>query len=351
MPAIQQFSRIDILEIKTQILKKLGREKADQYFVHLRRFLGLHINKAKFNKLCCSLIGRENIALHNLFIRSILQNACLSHIPPTKQTNTVHSRNSKISSGHLSEVILPSPRKERSVNSRYRKFRDRPSPLGPYGKVQPEAVPERSNSCDLQRPQELISIGSKAFVEVGSVEDGEEVEQVRGSPGVQSRSPVRAPLGISVSSSSVSHKQSLTRIRYGFQAPPPNIQESCHDCGELPDAIALKKRLEHKLLSQGLGLSVDCVDLLNNGLDSFLKLLIKPCVELARERCNGSLSNQIDNRIAPGVSGARRSGIEQRPFQTVNASLDDFRVAMELNPELLNNNLAMHIKKAYLMEE
>ncbi|PHT45219.1 hypothetical protein CQW23_14377 [Capsicum baccatum] len=60
--------------------------------------------------------------------------------------------------------------------------------------------------------------------------------------------------------------------------------ETCQSCGELPESRLLRSHLEWKLESEGLGISSDCANLLNNSLDAFLKRLIEPCIELPGSR-------------------------------------------------------------------
>ncbi|KAK1268091.1 hypothetical protein QJS04_geneDACA006345 [Acorus gramineus] len=302
MPARLRSSRIDMLELKMHIIKKLGRERAEKYFMDLTRFLRLKISKYEFDKLCFASIGRENIRLHNSFIRSILINACLSQTPPSKEA----PKGSKILNGQWRDAIPLSPRRGRSTSTR--KYQDRPSPLGPDS--------QGTKSCVIQRPNEpeLISVGSKAFV--GSVEDGEEVEQEAWSPNIQSRSPLRPPFGVvmrSKSSKKVIHK-SMSIVR-----------ETCSNSSVLPDVKALKERLESKLEAEGLSVSMDYTDVLNGGLDAFLKRLIRPCMELARVHKNNL-----------------------RPRQGFSASLLDFQAAMQLNPRLLGEDWPTQLEKISL---
>ncbi|KAJ6805479.1 uncharacterized protein M6B38_152395 [Iris pallida] len=357
MPSRPQFPRIDTKELKTKIFKKLGRQKAEKYFHNLNRLLNLKLSKLEFEKFCYNIFGRENLALHNLFIKSILSNACLSHGPPSKQTATGHSRNTKASNGHFGNMFPLSPQKGRSVNSRDRRFTDRLSPLGPHGKVHSGNAQEVTNSCDIQRSRgqqsapELISIGSKAFLEVGSVEDGEEVEQVRGSPGVQSRSPVTAPLGLSFGSLPRKALHNGSSASFGF--PKPNIPETCSRSYELPDTRALMKRLEGKLEHEGLGLSVDCVNLLNHGLDAYLKRLMRPCIELARSRCTNNQIRQVNGNSNNGTNGMWHEEHVQISNQGFSASLLDFQVAMDLNRQLLGGHWPIQLEKicSYQMSE
>ncbi|XP_010906278.1 uncharacterized protein [Elaeis guineensis] len=355
MPSYRQFSRIDTMELKSQLFKKLGRQKAEKYFYNVKRLLNLKLSKLEFDKLCYSTIGKENVAIHNMFIRSILGNACLALGPPSKETVTGNSRISKLSS--FGDTCPTSPRRRRSISSRDRRFSDRPSPLGPDGQMPLRHLQEVTNSCDLQRSreqqsaQELISVGSKAFLEVASVEDGEEVEQARASPSVQSRSPVRAPLGIPRTAGALPRKTFCTGFAGGFHLSNPYVPESCHGSSELPDTRSLRKQLEHKLEVEGLGLSVDCTNLLNIGLDAFLKRLIKPCMDLARARCSNR--RQTNGRIFPGINGMRQGEQVQGSNQCYYVSLLDFRVAMELNSQLLGGDWPQQLEKTclHLLEE
>ncbi|XP_058069911.1 uncharacterized protein LOC131218990 [Magnolia sinica] len=361
MPPSRQSSRIDTVDLKAQIVRKLGHERAEKYLHHLRSFLSLKISKREFDKLCFMTIGRENITLHNRFIASILKNASLAKAPPANPTKEEGSSNVKFANGYsrtlqslCGDAFPSSPRKGRSTNAHDRKFTDHRSPLGLYEKNQGAMYDElitkavenantTANSFDLRRPQELISIGSKALVEVASVEDGEEVEQAPGSPCIQSRSPVRAPLGILISSAGA-HK-ALRNSLGAFHLPRKDIPQTCYNSSELPDARTLKERLERKLQVDGLGISVDCINLLNNGLDSYLRRLIKPCLEIGRARCSQEQTRQVNCRPVPGVNGILADRYVQRSDHCFSASLLDFRVAMELNPQLLGEDWSIQLEK------
>lgn len=337
MQRTHQFSRFNTLELKAQIIKKIGKEKSEMYFSYIRKFLGFKLSHLDFSKLCHSALGKENIGLHNLLIRLILRNAHLSNAPPEKRTSTGHSRDSTITNGHLGEMILASPHKERSVNSRFHKVRDRPSVLGRHGKVN-GAAHDRSNSNDQQRLQEFVSIGSKAL---GSVEDGEEVEQEKGSPGVQSRSPIRAPLGISMTtSSSAAHKHLRVRLGDAFRHPTP-----LKELSDYSDTGISIDQLELELKCKGLSLSPDCVDLLNSGAQAYLKRLIKPFLELARARSNIKTINGGGRNITSDIRGTRKREAMHGLNKSYQASLVDFQVAMKLNPHLLGKNLSTVLEK------
>ncbi|GLT98149.1 hypothetical protein SLE2022_156670 [Rubroshorea leprosula] len=345
----RSFVRVDTLELRALIIRKIGHQRAEKYFDQLRRLCSLTISKNEFDKSCIRTIGRENVPLHNQLIRSIIKNACNAKVPPLKATRRVGSnlnvngypRNCLQSI--YGDAFPPSPRKGRSTVNRDRKFRDRPSPLGPLGKPKNVSYEESvSKVQELQSPTELLSLGSRPPVEVASVEDGEEVEQAAGSPGIQSRSPVTAPLGISISFGGT-HKtltSSLTSNNY--------YSESCQNCGELPDTRSLRSRLEQKLEMKGISVPLDCVNLLNNGLDAYLKGLIEPCVHLAVSTSGNEPLKQPNFQFVPSLNGMLPQSYLQRSKKPCHASILDFRVAMELNPHLLGQDWPTQLEKICL---
>ncbi|XP_010277084.1 PREDICTED: uncharacterized protein LOC104611640 [Nelumbo nucifera] len=345
MSTCRHSPRIDTLELKAQIVKKLGHQKAEKYFSYLSRLLSFKLSKAEFDKLCINTIGRKNVSLHNRLIRTILRNACVAKSPPLRR-RVESSLNVKNGFGYQrnnlqmlsGEVFTTSPRKEKSSGLQDRKSGDGPSPLRPHGKILGTVCDERAPAQEQQSATELFSLGSRPPAEVVSVEDGEEVEQVAASPSVQSRSPVRAPLGIPINMSG-SRKALRNGLLSAFHL------ETCHNSYELPDTRSLRKRLEQKLEMEGLGISVDCVNLLNNGLDVYLKRLIKPCIELAGLRCGHQHLREVNRIAKPGLNKMRPERSMQRSTNSVSASLLDFRVAMELNPQMLGEDWPMELEK------
>lgn len=348
----QMYTRIDTLDMKSLIIKKIGHQKADKYFDQLRRFFSAKITKNEFDKFCIRIIGRENIPLHNRFIRSIVKNACLAKVSPPKGVKKVGSDLTvKTANGYqrnclqslYGDAFPSSPRKGRSPVNRDRKFRDRPSPLGPLGKPQSVVCEElNSRAQEQQSATELLSLGSRPPVEVASVEEGEEVEQVAGSPGVQSRSPVTAPLGISMNLGGARKALSNVSICSNY------LQVTCLNSGELPDTRSLRSRLEGKLEMEGMRMSVDCVNLLNNGLDAYLKRLIEPCMGLAGSRCRKEHLKKENDQFIRGLNGMLPGRYMQRQTESVCASMLDFYVAMESNPQILGEDWATQLEKISL---
>lgn len=338
--------RIDIFELKHEIERKIGKQKAEKYFNLLSRYINLKLSKSEFNQLCVGLVGRENISLHNRLIRAIITNASVAKTPPEKYSKADASLSVKLPNGYprsslqslCRDVFTQSPRKGRTPNLRDRKCRDRPSPLGPHGKTHNNIYEDSAIKVpEQQSATELLSLGSRPPVEVNSVEEGEEVEQAAESPGIHSRSPVTAPLGISLRGTKKVLSHGTASLLH---------TETCHSTGALPDMNSLKKRLEQKLVEEGLQVSTDCINLLNNGLDVFMKRLIKPCLEMAASRSEYRRLNLANNHQGISVlNGMRPMRSVQRPNKPFSASMLDFRVAMELNPRLLGEDWPLQLEK------
>ncbi|XP_047324015.1 uncharacterized protein LOC124927611 [Impatiens glandulifera] len=281
-------SRINTLELKDQIYQKIGNQRADMYFDHLQRFFSCKINKAEFNKLVVNTIGRENIYLHNLVIQSILKNASLSKIPPSNVTKLDGSQNLRDTKGTM------------PINRNNRKFRDRPSPLGPLAKTP-------TSTTTISRP--VLEEDNGDGDGEGGVDEGEEVEQATVTR------PITAPLGISM--------KPLPRRTPQFKI--------CEYRRELPDTKSLMIGLEKLVAAKGLGLSADSANLLNKGLNAYLKRLIEPCIGLARSRCDSSSSS------------SRNDG--QSVEQPVCGSMVDFHTTVENNPQSLGHDWSSKMEK------
>lgn len=350
MPASRHPSRLDTLELKLEIERKLGREKAEKYFHLLSRFLNLKISKSEFDKHCVSTVGRENVCLHNRLIQAILKNASVGKTPPPKESKTSSSLNVKVPNGYqrsslqslCRDVFPQSPRKGRTPNLRDRKFKDRPSPLGLHGKAHSlgceDAVPK---SQERERSTELLSLGSRPPPEVNSVEEGEEVDQDNEARDIYNRSPVRAPFGIVING-----KETRKILRNGSTSS--FCKDSCLSSGVLPDTNSLKTRLERQLETEGLTISADCVNLLNSGLDVYLKRLIKPCLALAGSRSGNKPPSEESKEVVFGLNGTRPVRFVQKPNRPVFASLLDFQVAMESDPRTLGEDWPVQLEKICL---
>ncbi|KAF0887697.1 hypothetical protein E2562_002391 [Oryza meyeriana var. granulata] len=314
MQPSKKLARVDTLELKSQMVKKLGPERSELYFHSLKKFLGGQLGKDEFDKICVAALGRENIKHHNFLIRSILGNAFSSAgpPPPSRQTTTGNSQTSTVSNGPVTNHgVMAGLRRGPVMANRDRRF-DKPSPLG-------------KSPLGHQGTGEFVSAGSKAPLEVVSVEDGEEVNQAGGSPVyAQSRSPIRAPLGVPMAQSS--------------QPSTPHPSEICYNNGELPEAQCLLKLLENKLKAEGLSLTQECADVLNSGLNAYISQLLKSCLGVAKSRGKSvriSHANVTTVAVVNGVQGQGSSGLAGYSYQ---ASLLDLQTAVVYNPQLLGGD-------------
>uniref|UniRef100_A0A6N2KIF8 Uncharacterized protein n=1 Tax=Salix viminalis TaxID=40686 RepID=A0A6N2KIF8_SALVM len=389
-----QSSRVDLVELRTQIVKKIGVERSKKVFL---------LSESIFE----SEAG-ENLPLHNNLIRSILKNACQAKTPPpiyeagpTKPLHQApnsspvredgHEQNGSLISNQNASIwsngVLPvSPRKVRSV-IRDRKQRDRPSALGPNGKVEcishQSIGTEDSGSkfvvengelapCDYQRPvQHLQTVAEQSENEregsaqqpiersriqskdqTAFVEDGGEVEQANHLN--FSRTPLLAPLGIPFCSASVGGARKTMPVASSGDFV------GYYDSGELSDSEKLRKRMEQIAAAQGLGgVTMECANRLNNMLDLYLKRLIKSCVELVGARSpHDPRKHPVHKQQVPKVinrmcssnnlhmlsnSGPVEGMQEQR--QRSSISMLDFKVAMELNPQQLGEDWPLLLEK------
>ncbi|XP_045806033.1 uncharacterized protein LOC123899018 [Trifolium pratense] len=405
----RQSSRINLGELKVQIVKRIGSDKSKRYFYYLNRFLSQKLSKSEFDKLCFRVLGRGNFPLHNHFIKSILKNACQAKTPPRVQppgpsksgayvtnlspaTEDGHERSiaNSNSPNHKVSVwsngVLPvSPRKLRS-GIRDRKLKDRPSPLGPNGKV--DSVAHQSTatedscskvdmengtltSCDYQRATQhlqtvaelpknaLLGLAEKprthvnGVTEISTVEDGEEVEQLNRLS--FNRSPLIAPLGIPYCSASVGGARKTLPVNSAGDFV------SCYDRGMLSDTDTLRRRMEQIAMAQGLGgVSTECASMVNSVLDVYLKRLIKSTVDLAvarsaKEPRKPPITNQrVQGKVINGILPNNNLHVHstnklvepvpehRHPF---SASLHDFKVAMELNPQQLGEDWPLQLEK------
>ncbi|KAL5206436.1 hypothetical protein ABZP36_034645 [Zizania latifolia] len=311
MQPSKKLARVDTMELKSQLVKKLGHQRAEFYFHGLKKFLGGQLGKEEFDRISVAALGRENIKHHNLLIRSILGNVFMSAgPPPSRQAATVNSQTSTVmSNGPLAnDGILMGAKRGRLdglVANRDRRF-DKPSPLG-------------KSPLGHQGAGEFVSAGSKALLEVVSVEDGEEVDQARGSPVcAQSRSPIRAPLGVPKAQNS--------------QPSTSHPSDMCYNNGELPETQSLLKLLENKLKAEGLSVPRECADVLNTALNAYISQLLKSCLGVAKARGNHQANGSTVTAVNGGQGQGLRSDLAGCSYQ---ASLQDLLMAVESNPRVL----------------
>ncbi|PNX94468.1 hypothetical protein L195_g017644 [Trifolium pratense] len=341
----RNYTRINALELKALIIRKVGRQRAGKYFDQLGKLVSSKISKTEFNKICILTIGKENIPLHNQLIKAILNNVCLAKVPPLRGAAKIGSLNAKDPNQQQTksmqmrygDAFPPSLRKGGSFATHEGRLAGRQNVLGQLGKPRnPASKDFIYKTPEQQSATELNSLGSRPPI---SVEDGEEVEQIAGSPSIQSRSPVTAPLGISMN---FGYGRSPLSNASSCRKYPP---ETCYNNGYLPDTSSLRSRLEQKLEKEGLTATVDCVNLLNNALDSYMKRLIESSTGLSGPRIGNEHRRQQNGQSLAGSNILQPRRYIQTATQSSRASLLDFRVAMELNPQSLGPDWPTQLEK------
>ncbi|RVW49129.1 hypothetical protein CK203_084412 [Vitis vinifera] len=271
-----QDSRVNLVQLKADIVKRLGPERSKQYFYYLNRLLALKLTKVEFNKLCFRILGKENVALHNRLICSILRNACHAKSPP-------------------------------AVN-------DEEAPKSTLTKALNQPVFLNGNVLPLSPEKEAVAASSELIEQ--SKNDGE-VSFHHPAKLSLIKTPPDGPV-------SVNSKVQNDLVAKGGKEYPLEVYSMLHlgfhsFLGRLYDIETLRERMQQIATTHGLeGVSVDSANLLNNGLDIYLKGLIRSCMEMVGHHY------QIQSSCRP-LEGMQ----EGRSCSPV--SLLDFKVAMELN--------------------
>ncbi|KAJ9178882.1 hypothetical protein P3X46_010729 [Hevea brasiliensis] len=357
-----QQSRVNLAELKTQIVKKIGVERTKLYLYYLNKFLNLKLSKVEFNKLCFRILGRENIPLHNEFICSILKNACNAKIsPPLNRDKEVATSASDGShtfpngkadfASHLSTITSDNRASEDGIPKPVQHHQV----LSQKGDTEGDVLFHHPNKLLLAKRSTdgSLSIQCKEQSKIFVDEDRKEISAV---------SSLEAPLGIPFCSVSVG----------GARKPLPLASNdrctSSYDNGGLLDTQSLRERMQQIAVAQGLDeVSMDSANLLNFGLDAYLKGLIKSCIELVgtRHGCDLVTKNsqkqnsrmKLVNGFWPGhsmqvqSSGRVLDGVQEQRYH-FSISLMDFKVAMELNPQQLGEDCPLLLEKImHVIEE
>lgn len=370
----QLHSRINLVELKAQLVKRLGPDKSKLYFYYLNKLLSLKISKVEFNKFCLRVIGRENVTLHNQLIRSILKNACHAKVLPSGSTQDGGGFEF-ISDGYRKNDngLLSSPCGTRSGIS-----------IGSDGK--PEFSSQQSiitgnnvvsdnGDLDSHRINKMVQrhqvISNKAnkqdevmFCHLTKIKrstesiisvDANEQLVVRDGKELSARSSLKAPLGILLCPSTVGGPRQTPHLASS------GICLSSYDSGELLDTDTLKERVQQIATAHGIEtVTMDCVNLLNSGLNAYLKRLIRSSIELVGTRRGHDLvENKIHEhhshgKLVNGVLPDYHFHLENsnRPSEDMAEqrcnfplSLLDFKVAMWLKPQQLGEAWPLLLEK------
>lgn len=417
------------------MVKRIGPEKANQYFTYFKGYFSSKLKKSDLDKLVILTIGKENIALHNQLLRAVLHNAVQSEVPPPysaskplkyivrkpfSQHVPCNDAVSQIRARSNGDVFITSPKKERSAN-RDRKAKHRSSLLVPSKQGESASLQGLDNSAgnstsiDLHRPLQGIRGAveqSLADPKTGFIRSGKrprsivksELPYMDNSKGgvdwctveakeldagefdypFQGTGPIRAPLGVPFCAGSVGSARKPPF--FGLHGPVAQLllvkgrEEEFLDADDLPDTEALQRRMKYIATAEGLeGVNGDCADILNQGVDVFLKQLIKACMNVVRSKSGPQQESQgLKDNICPardkdasrdtdspalklgkglnGVcsgyhvqltgngTGGKVSKKEGEMTKTT-VSLLDFKVAMELKPQELGEDWPLQFEK------
>lgn len=351
LPQQQHRARINLHDVKAQMVKRIGTRRANQYFNHFRSFISSRIGKKELDKLVLLTIGKENVALHNQLVRAVFHNAIHAEIPP-------NSSNDLRSNG---DVFNSSLRKGRSNN-------DIPNSR--------KKVDDSTTPVDLQRSLQTIQDAAQQLEEAGiTTEFVPAVKRLRMLPRIINSTSGEVKRGLEMefceemmqpASYFVRASCSLQRpMGHFYQQLGDEIEEEDDQISDLPDTDSMQKLMEQLARNQGMEcVSKECAHILNYAVDALMKKLIKACVDLvgssnkqkntisedsqglqqqARDNNNNNNSNNNNNMKMGSVSGIKFPcpvEICKPPI-----SLTDFKVAMELHPQQLGENWPVQLEK------
>ncbi|KAK8954485.1 hypothetical protein KSP39_PZI001671 [Platanthera zijinensis] len=163
-----------------------------------------------------------------------------------------------------------------------------------------------------------------------------------------SHGPVEAPLGIPFFPSSAGR---VGRLMSPVGSTTIGSFRSFSDTAELCGAEDLRNRMERIAERHGLGgVELDSANLLNNGLDAYLKRLIKSSLELVRTRvAPTTIKKPVPKQKAydKPINGVQ---LDSSTHVHGGSPLDvqDFTIAMKLNPHQLGQDASLWLEKICL---
>ncbi|KAK3143492.1 hypothetical protein QOZ80_4AG0300960 [Eleusine coracana subsp. coracana] len=391
LPPLQN-GRIDLRELKSQMEKRLGPDRSRRYFSYFNDYMSQRLSKSDFDKLCLLTLGEENRQLHIRLILSVLYNAYQAKCPPPPDAGRPVAPSAK----HVSQATEAFS----ACNGDARLLQVQG--LRPMGTTQVHPlkdqmnnmVPNSRSGAAINHTQ--VVRGVSTAPENGTVsslelkrpvhfQQCEPAEPLAKHPRVEQlppdnmllqrismsgaaghskellKSPVRAPLGIPFCSASVGGaRKSLP--------PPMSAGEdrftNCLEHGGLFNTELLHRRMEKTAETLGLaGVTMDCAELLNICLDKYMKNLIRSSVELvggsvqSNSRKGIPYKQQAYEKQINGVrlpshvhlqSGSGPSGATSDIISNHLISINDFKVAMQLNPQQLGEDWPVLLEKICL---
>ncbi|KAI4387096.1 hypothetical protein MLD38_004954 [Melastoma candidum] len=330
MRAPHQQSRDSLVELRALIVKRVGLERSELYFHYVNRFLGLKLGKAEFDKLCTKVLGKENLRLHNQLIHAILRNASCGKGPPASPVTheykplpngDVHHLSSPRTSiaihRHRNGIIKVSTSRPVDEDDRV----DENGTLGVHDSVQHSREATRDISLSSKTQRRLQNSGYPAY----------------------GRNQMNAMLGLP-----------FCAVGSADRARKTILGESYYQCSGgkgLLDSQTLRDRMQHFVSAQGLeAVSMECVNLLNKGLDSYLRRLIHSCFAVTRAKHRDGLTvrglhSGLSNQRTQLQDNGRSLDYRKSDRSPIRMTMSDFKVSMELNPQQLGKNWPLQMEK------
>lgn len=319
-----QCSRINISELKAQLFKRLGPERSAQYFDCLHRLLSLRLSKFEFNKLCLKLLGKENLSLHNHLMRAVLHNASIESISPHIP---VHSKGACVTADNRPLSLRKNLTTSVGLNGEANLVslsRNLENKIGD-GVLENGSSRSHDSQKPLQHHQELIGdtfVSGQNWFKSGA---------------------------LVVERENNAHKFSRSQLQAPFRTPfhPFSGRSHCsrsYDNNGLLDTNSLREQMQHIAADQGLeDVTLDCANLLNIGLNSYLKTLLVSCIQLARtstskQALKSLQRDQLLQRLGNGV-------FLQEERSRFPITMLDVRAAVELMPQELGEDWALLLER------
>lgn len=152
----QKSTPVGAIEVKGAIYRKIGPQRANNYFDLLKRFLSLKLEKGEFDKSCVQIIGRDILFFHNQLIRTILTNSCVGEFPLSR------AKNMAVVASHNVIVTNALPVKSSSQNEDH-KFCDRKFYHKGAGESLSSGTQQKFHPLTCQQTRELPDTRSLMF--------------------------------------------------------------------------------------------------------------------------------------------------------------------------------------------
>ncbi|KAL0904667.1 hypothetical protein M5K25_026797 [Dendrobium thyrsiflorum] len=206
-------------------------------------------------------------------------------------------------------------------------------------------IPRKENSF----LHDQISLHRKVLVKSVALEDEKKLKESNDLN--STRRPPRPPVGAPFRPPRVGGKRKSLS-----SASNSTCGSSNYDNGELCDTEELRKLMEKVAEAQGIGVTLDSANLLNNALNTYLKRLIKSTVDLARVRSTHEpTKHPVNEKPLSGFWPGNHMHVQNSVESSLNVnnghgnqykiSLQDFQVAMELNPQQLGQGWPLLLEK------